>query len=77
MMVQFPFTFFTAFLFSEDITRWLTHAFGITFTLVLTVLFYEPEQRALFLERLKPLKDSVAVKLYFLAYATISVFTIY
>ena len=77
MMVQFPFTLLVALPFSEDFTRWLTHAFLIAFTLLLTVLYYEPEQRTLFFEKLKPIAETTWAKLFFVAYASINVFTIY
>ena len=77
MIVQFPFTFVAATIFSEDMTRWFTHSFLISFTLLLTVLYYEPEQRKTLLGKLQSYSGSTPLIIYFIAYFSLNLFTIY
>ena len=74
MLIQFPFTFAVAMLFSVDVNRWLTHGFLMIFTTVLLIMYYEKEKAALLLEKIKESAGGLALKLYFLGYATIHVF---
>lgn len=77
MILQSPFTLCTALLFSEDVTRWFSNAFLISFTLIFSVMYYDSEQRELFLKRLNPILNSTITKIYFLTYASISLLTVY
>lgn len=77
MILQFPVTFFPALLVSEDITRWLSHAFLIAFACLLTVLYYDKDQRELFYSRFSRLLGLTWVRIYLLAYASVSLYTVY
>lgn len=74
MLIQFPFVFLMAVLFAIglDATRYLTHGFLGLFTLLLTVLYYEEDQRTAFFERIGSVCDTSPAMLYFLAYAAIT-----
>ncbi|MBQ7597827.1 MAG: hypothetical protein IJU56_04535 [Clostridia bacterium] len=74
MLLQFPFTFLVAILFSVDVNRWLTHGFLMIFTTVLLIMYYEKEKAALLLEKIKKAAGGPEVKLYYLGYAMIHVF---
>ncbi len=76
MILQFPFTLLTTLPFSEDITRQFTHSFLIAFTTVLIVIYYDKKQSDTFFETFKRFADTVWCKIYFMAYVSVSVFTI-
>ena len=77
MIIQFPFSFFISMLISQDFTRQYSHAFLIAFTLVLTVLFYDEEQREKFFKSFERIAHNLWFKVYFLAYFSVSIFSIY
>ena len=70
MIVQFPFTLFVGMIFSVDANRWMTHAFLISFTMLLALMFYDEDTRTLVLKRFQAFSEPSYSKIYFLAYAT-------
>ena len=72
MMAQFPFTILVSLLFSVDINRWLTLAFLGFFSCVLYISKREKAQLAELLQRVEMLMAEFPVRVYYLAYATIS-----
>ncbi|MCR5041353.1 MAG: hypothetical protein K6C36_04540 [Clostridia bacterium] len=77
MTLLFPVIVVVAIPFSEDITRWYSHAFIVAFTCVLAVLYYSETDRELFFGLLEPYAGSAWLKIYCIAYATLSMYTIY
>ena len=77
MIIQFPFTLLTSLLISQDFTRQYSHAFLIAFTMVLTVMYYEKEQAEEFFGFFGKCVKTLWFKIYFLAYISISIFSIY
>ncbi|MCR5041361.1 MAG: hypothetical protein K6C36_04580 [Clostridia bacterium] len=67
MMVQVPVTA-AGCLFSVDLVRWLSHAFLIAFTLLLYLLYNEPNLRSDVLGDVKGLRSSFPFAVYALAY---------
>ena len=74
LLMQFPFTFFFGILFSEDVTRWMTHAFLLSFSGFLVFLYYEKELQKVCLEYLRNLWNTPGCKVYCLMYLSISFF---
>ena len=73
MIIQFPFIYVLGILFavSVDMTRYLSHGFLVMFTCVLCVLYHEENAQNTFFEQAQNC-HSLALKLYFLAYATVT-----
>ena len=72
MMAQFPFTVCVSMLFSVDINRWLTLAFLGFFSCVLYVSKREKAHLAELLRQAETFMSMFPVRVYYLAYATIS-----
>ena len=74
MIIQFPFMFFLGLIFatSVDITRYISYAFTISFVCVLTVLYYEDNQRELFFKKNQALTNSTFAFIFILGYSTIT-----
>ena len=68
MMAQFPFTAVLGCLFSPDVSRWCTHAFLISFTMLLYVSYREEALKTQVLEAIGRLKTSPPALIYFTAY---------
>lgn len=68
MMVQFPFTVITGNLVSLDVNRFFTHAFLISFTMFLYVMYKEEDFRADVLETVERIKTMPATYIYCLGY---------
>ena len=68
MIIQFPFTAVVGCLFSPDIIRWCTHAFLISFTMLLYTIYHEPELRAEALGAIEEKKTAAPALLFFLAW---------
>ena len=77
MIAQYPFTLLCPLPFSEDYTRWFTHAFMISFTLLLTVLYYEKDRAETLLAGLGVFGRSLPARIWLLAYATVSLYTVF
>ncbi|MBR2591184.1 MAG: hypothetical protein IKE65_09730 [Clostridia bacterium] len=73
MIVQFPFVYILGILLGDslDMTRYLTHGFLAMFTCVLCVLYHEKSSTELFFEQAGK-RNSLALKIYFLAYAALT-----
>ena len=74
MLVQIPLMILFGILFGTgiDMTRYLTYMLLPPFVSVLTVLYHEKDQQAVFLDRLLPYTKEPAFWLYYLAYALIA-----
>lgn len=70
-MVQFPFTLFVSFLFSDDVVRWYTHAFLVHSTIFLYVLSKENDMPYV-KNRIKQYNPHLLF-LYYLAYALLMI----
>ncbi|MBR0414496.1 MAG: hypothetical protein IJI67_05470 [Clostridia bacterium] len=73
MMVQFPFIYILGIVFaiSVDMTRYLSHGFVVMFACVLCVLYHEEKAQDALFEQAADC-NSLAMKIYFLAYATVT-----
>ncbi len=68
MMAQFPFTAITGCLFSPDIIRWFTHAFLISFTMFLFLIYHEEAVRTEVFKKIESRKYGVPAYIFFLAW---------
>ena len=76
MLVQFPFVLLLGLLFAIciDITRYYSHGFLIMFSCILSVLYFEEDKREAFFEQFRGLAKTLPAKIYFFAYASLSLF---
>ena len=74
MFMQFPFVYALAipFAISVDMTRYLAHGLLAIFTCLLYVLYQEEEARKTVFKQIAGYQNSLALKIYFLAYATVT-----
>ena len=74
MFMQFPFVYALAipFAVSVDMTRYLSHGLLAIATCLLYILYSESEGREQVFTRLRGYQNSLALKIYFLAYATVT-----
>ena len=68
MCLQFPITLVSGCLSSSDVNRWMTHAFLISITLCLIVLYKEKQIRDMFLSRILCVKDKLYFWIYLIGY---------
>lgn len=72
MMVQFPFTAIAGNMVSLDVNRFFTHAFLISFTMLLYVMYREGDFRREVLEAIEKAKAMPSTWIYLLAYAAVN-----
>lgn len=70
-MIQFPFTIISGCLFSLDIFRWVTHAFLVSFTLFLFLIYNEESLRSSVFKSMEKVENSLPFFVLFLAYFSV------